>query len=98
MFQATSVGEAYWPSSRLNPCAATRRIEPSLPAPIQIGGGGLDNDIFEPPIFSAMREGLVGGPRREDDIEAFVEARIGLLHRYAEPGELVVAIALADAN
>src|SRR6516225_3365973 len=41
MFRATSVGEAYWPSSRLNPCAATRQIELSPPAPIQIGGGGF---------------------------------------------------------
>ena len=29
---------------------------------------------------------------------ALVEARIGLLHRHAEPGELVVAVALADAE
>ena len=31
-------------------------------------------------------------------LEAFVEPRVGLLHRHAEPGELVVAVALADAE
>ncbi len=41
MCAATSSGEAYCPSSKLKPCAATPRIERSLPAPIQIGGCGF---------------------------------------------------------
>ena len=46
----------------------------------------------------AVGKRLVDGPRLEDDVEAFVEARVGLLHRHAEPGEFVVAVALADTE
>ena len=38
------------------------------------------------------------GPRLEDQCEAFLEALVGLLHRNAEARELVVAVALADAE
>jgi len=58
--------------------------------------GRLDDDGVELPIFAAVRERLVGGPRPEDDLQAFVESRVGLFGRYAEAGELIVAIALAD--
>ena len=68
-----------------------RRVRP-------LRGRRLDHDIVELPISAAMRERLVGGPGFEDHGEAFVVARIGLVHRYAEAGELVVAIALADAE
>ena len=34
----------------------------------------------------------------EYNIEAFVEPPIGFLHRHAKAGELIVAIALADAE
>ncbi len=61
-------------------------------------GRRLDDDVVEPPIFAAMRERLVGGPGLEDDFEALVIPRIGLLHRHAEAGEFVVAIAFADAE
>src|SRR5262249_44221786 len=58
----------------------------------------LDDDIVELPVFPPMGEGLVGGPRLEDYLEALVEPSIGLLHGYAEAGELVVAVAFADAE
>ena len=48
--------------------------------------------------YPAMREGLVGGPCLHDNIERFVEPRVGLLHRHAKTGKLIVAIALADAE
>ena len=43
-----------------------------------------------------MAEGLVGGPRLQQDLEALLEPRVGFLHRHAEARKLVVPIALAD--
>src|SRR2546428_6181028 len=43
-----------------------------------------------------MAEGLVGGPRLPQDLEALIEPRVGFLHRHAEARKLVVPIALAD--
>ena len=83
-------------------CAATRRIERSLPAPIQIGGcgrcavGGSTTISSKCQYMPAVRERLVGGPCLDDHVEAFVKARIGLGDGHAEADELVVAIALAD--
>src|SRR6516162_4444348 len=61
-------------------------------------GRRLDYNIVEPPVLALMRERLVGCPCLEDDIEAFVEPRVGLLHRQGKAGELVVAVTLADTE
>jgi len=61
-------------------------------------GRRLDDDIVERPVPAAMREFLVRGPGFDQHVEAFVEARVGLVHVDAEALELVVAIALADAE
>ena len=45
-----------------------------------------------------MRPRRVRGPGPGHDFDAFVEARIRLLHRDAEPGEFVVPVPLADAE
>jgi len=58
----------------------------------------LDHDVVELPVFSAVGERLVSGPRLKDHSERLVEPRVGFLHRHAKAGELVVAIALADAE
>jgi hypothetical protein len=75
-----------------------------LPAAIQIGGCGfcarrrLDDDVLEVPELPMMREAFLRGPGFEDQREPFLEALFGLLDRDAEARELVVAIALADAE
>src|SRR5271170_5383640 len=61
-------------------------------------GRGLDDDVVEPPIFAAMRERRLAYKGLGDHIEHFLEALVGLLHRYTKAGELVPAIALADAE
>ena len=61
-------------------------------------GRRLDDDAVETPIPAAMRKRFFGGPRLDDNVEGFVEPCVGLFHRHAEPGEFVVAIALADAE
>ena len=58
----------------------------------------LDDDVLEIPVLAVMREALVRGPGLDDQREAFLEALVGLLHRDAEARELVVAVALADAE
>ena len=58
----------------------------------------LDDDVVELPIFAPMGEGRFGGEGLGHDFERLFEARIRLLHRQAEPGKFVVAIALADAE
>jgi len=58
----------------------------------------LDHDAVEFPVFSAVGERLVSGPRLEDHSERLVEPRVGFLHRHAKTRKLVVAIALADAE
>src|SRR5215831_4676 len=58
----------------------------------------LDHDVVELPVLAPMAEGLVGGPRLQQDFEALLEPRVGFLHRHAEARELVVAIALADSE
>src|SRR6516225_5604270 len=103
MLRATSSGEAYWPSSRLNPCAATPdRILAAGPHPDRrvrsLRCRRLDHDVVELPVSSAVGERLVRGPRLEDHGKRLVEPRVGFLHRHAKTGELVVAIALADAE
>ncbi len=45
-----------------------------------------------------MRERRFRGKGLGDDVERFLEARVGLLQGYAEPGEFVVTITLADAE
>src|ERR1700733_13493876 len=102
MLCATSSGDAYWPSRRLKPRSATLRIERSLPAPIHTCGcgfcaaGGATPSVVKLPVLPAMRETLIRGPGFEQDFQAFLEPRVGLVHRHFETGELVVAIALAD--
>src|SRR3989442_9222810 len=102
MCEATLVSDAYCPRSRLNPWAATWRIERSLPAPIQIcgcgfcAGGGSTTMSSNSQYLPRWLKGLVGGPRLQQDLEALLEPRVGFLHRHAEARELVVPIALAD--
>ena len=43
-----------------------------------------------------MAERRVIGERVGDDVERLVEARVRLFHIDAEPGEFVIAVALAD--
>src|ERR1700682_4230818 len=61
-------------------------------------GRRLDDDVLELPVFAVMREALLRRPGFHDDVERFVEARVGFFDRHAESGELVVAIALAGAE
>src|SRR5213593_3011537 len=56
----------------------------------------FDHDVVELPVLAPMAEGLVGGPRLQQDLEALLEPRVGFLHRHAEARKLVVPIALAD--
>ena len=100
----SSSGEAYWSRIRLKPRLAARRIEASLPAATQNGGCGccarrrLDHDVVELPEFSAVREALARHERLGHHLDRFLEPRLGLLRRNAEAGELVVPVALADAE
>ena len=45
-----------------------------------------------------MREPLLRCPRLQQDLDRFLEPRIGLLHWHVETGEFVVAVAFADAE
>src|SRR5215468_3206843 len=102
MFQATSLGEAYWPSSRLKPLAATWRIDRSPPAPIQICGWGC----CAVGGSTTMASNCQYLPRCENGSSVVHALRMTSRHssnrasasfgRYAESGELIVAIALAD--
>ena len=58
----------------------------------------LDDDVVELPELALVAELLVAGESLGDDRHRLVEAFVGLLHRHRKPGELVVAIALADAE
>ena len=63
-----------------------------------LDGRRLDDDVVELPVLALPREPLVRRPRLGDDVDQFLEPRLGLLHRNAEADELVVAVALADAE
>ncbi len=63
-----------------------------------LDGRRLDDDVVELPVFAVEREPLVRRPRLGDDVDRFLEARLRLLHRNAEADELVVPVALADAE
>ena len=63
-----------------------------------LDGRRLDDDVVELPVLAVEREPLVRRPRLGDDVDRFLEARLGLLHRDAEADELVVPVALADAE
>src|SRR5262245_2193664 len=56
----------------------------------------FDDDVVELPVLTPIAEGLVGSPRLQQNLEALVEPRVGLLHRHAEARELVVPVALPD--
>src|SRR6187401_813989 len=58
----------------------------------------LDHDVLEIPVLAVMREALVAGPRLHDHGQRLLEAGVGLTNGNAEARELVVAIALADAE
>src|SRR6185437_16584753 len=58
----------------------------------------LDDDVLELPEPAAMAERRLRGPGAGDDVDRFLEPRLGFLHGDAEADELVVAIALADAE
>ena len=61
-------------------------------------GGRLDDDVVELPVLAVMGPRRIRGPRLEHDLQRFLESRLGLLHGNAEAGELVVPVALADAE
>ncbi len=96
--------EASWSSISLAPRRATLRIESGLPAAIQIGGCGFCRVGGSTMMFSKFQNlpwcenRSLRGPGLDDQLEPFLEARVGLLDRNAEARELVVAIALADAE
>src|SRR6185436_6897065 len=54
----------------------------------------FDHDVVELPVLAPIAERFVGGPRLQQDFEALVEPRVGILHRHAEARELVVPVAL----
>src|SRR5262245_54948464 len=56
-------------------------------------GRRLDDDIVELPEPAAMGPRAVRRPRLEHDLQGFIEARVGLLHRRGEAGKLVVPVA-----
>ena len=58
----------------------------------------LDHDVVELPEPAAMREALARDERLGHHLDRFLEARLGLLDRDAEARELVVPVALADAE
>jgi hypothetical protein len=45
-----------------------------------------------------MREALFGGPGKQNYIEGFFEARLGLFERDGKPLELAMPITLADSE
>src|SRR6202008_4849118 len=57
-------------------------------------GRRFDDDVLVLPILAAMRERGFRDEGLGDDFERFLEARVGLLQGYAEPGEFVVTVAL----
>src|SRR6516164_5461376 len=59
-------------------------------------GRRLDDDVVELTIFAAVGKWRVGGKGLGDDLERLLKPRVGLLQGYAEPGEFIVAVALAD--
>src|SRR2546422_11274014 len=100
MCEATLVSDAYCPRSRLNPWAATWRIERSLPAPIQIcgcgfcAGGGSTTMSSNSQYLPRWLKGS-SAVHAFRDLEALLDPRVGFLHRHAEAPKLVVPIALA---
>src|SRR6516164_4854519 len=78
----------------------TDRILAARPHPERrvrlLRGRRFDDDVVELPIFAAMGERLLRGKGLGDDLDRFFEPRVGFLQRYAEPGEFVVAVTLAD--
>ena len=61
-------------------------------------GRWLDDDVVELPVLAVERKPFVRGPGFGDDVDRFFEAGAGILHRNAEAGEFVVAIAFANAE
>src|SRR6516164_815771 len=59
-------------------------------------GRRLDDDIVELPVLAPVRERRFRGESLGDDLKRFLEARVSLLQGYAEPGEFIVPVALAD--
>src|SRR6516225_2494767 len=78
------------------------RVRAACPHPKRrmrlLRGRRFDKDLVELPIFAAMGERLLRDKGLGDDLEPLLEARVGLLQGYAEAGEFVVAVALADAE
>src|SRR5712691_3941540 len=58
----------------------------------------LDDDVVVMPPFAVIGKPALAGPRLADHRDRLVEARGRLLLRDAEAGELIGAIALADAE
>src|SRR6516164_5149268 len=62
----------------------------------RLRGRRFDDDVVELPEFAAVGERYFRHKGFGDDLDGLLEARLGLLQGYAEPGEFIVAIALAD--
>jgi hypothetical protein len=58
----------------------------------------LDDDVVEIPVPAVMREALLRRPGFHDDVERFIETRVGFFDWHAEAGKFVVPVALADAE
>ena len=58
----------------------------------------LDDDVVVLPVLAAMGPRPIRRPRLQEYLEGFVEHLVRLFHRNAEAGELVMAIALSDAE
>src|ERR1700730_14619176 len=63
-----------------------------------LSGRRLDDDVIELPIATAMREAFFGRPHFHDNIESFLQARIGLFEQDREALELRMPIAFADSE
>ena len=68
-----------------------RRVRPLV-------GRRLDHHLVEAEEAAAVRERIVRGERAHQHVEHFLEARLGFGGRHGEARELVVAVALADAE
>ena len=71
---------------------------PPRTADAVLRGRRLDHDVVEMPEAAVVREALARDPGARHHLERFLEAGFGFLRRDLEALELVVPIALADAE
>ena len=63
-----------------------------------LSGGRLHHDLLVVPEPTLVGERLIGAPRLQDHRQGLVKARLCLLRRHAEAGELGVPVALSDTE